>query len=87
MLAAIGLILIMKQIPLFLGADEDFFGGMAFLQPDWGNAFPVIGHAFSSIRVGALIIGATSLANILLWDSPKIKGNRNVEEAPVMGTH
>jgi MFS superfamily sulfate permease-like transporter len=82
MLAAIGLILIMKQIPHFLGADEDFFGEMAFLQPDGRNTFSEIGYAFSRIQVGALIIGAVSLLIILVWDNPKIKNNRFLKLIP-----
>ncbi|MBC5772895.1 SulP family inorganic anion transporter [Pontibacter sp. KCTC 32443] len=73
MLAAIGLILILKQIPHFLGADDDFFGEMQFFQPDGRTTFSELGHAFSSIQLGAMIIGIISLAIILLWDNPKIK--------------
>ncbi|AKD03859.1 SulP family inorganic anion transporter [Pontibacter korlensis] len=76
MLAAIGLILILKQIPHFLGADDDFFGEMEFFQPDGRNTFSEIGYAFSAIQVGALFIGIISLAVILLWDNPKIKSNK-----------
>ncbi|QCR23141.1 SulP family inorganic anion transporter [Pontibacter sp. SGAir0037] len=73
MLAAIGLILILKQIPHFMGADEDFFGEMEFFQPDGRNTFTEIGHALSGIQVGALIIGIISLVLILAWDSPRLK--------------
>ena len=73
MLAAIGLILILKQIPHFMGADDDFFGEMAFFQPDGRNTFSEIAYAFSKIQKGALIIGIISLAVILLWDNPKLK--------------
>jgi MFS superfamily sulfate permease-like transporter len=43
MLAAIGLILIMKQIPHFLGADSDFFEDLNFSQVDGLNTFSAIG--------------------------------------------
>lgn len=82
MLAAIGLILILKQIPHFLGADEDFFGDMQFFQPDGRNTFSGIGHALSAIQVGALLIGAISLIIILLWDNPRIKNHRFLKLVP-----
>ncbi|RDV16194.1 SulP family inorganic anion transporter [Pontibacter diazotrophicus] len=73
MLAAIGLILILKQIPHFMGADEDFFGEMNFFQPDGRNTFSEIGYAFSSIQTGALIVGIISLAILIGWDNEKLK--------------
>ena len=82
MLAAIGLILILKQIPHFLGADEDFFGEMNFFQADGRNTFSEIGYAFSSIQLGALIIGVISLAIMLLWDNPRIKSNKFLKLIP-----
>ncbi|WP_276497338.1 SulP family inorganic anion transporter [Pontibacter litorisediminis] len=82
MLAAIGLILILKQIPHFLGADDDFFGEMEFFQSNGRNTFSEIGHAFSSIEVGALIIGIISLATVLLWDNPTFKNNKILSKIP-----
>lgn len=73
MLAAIGLILILKQIPHFLGADEDFFGEMQFFQPDGRTTFSELFHAFTAINMGALLIGAVSLAILILWDSAALK--------------
>ncbi|HSI91492.1 MAG TPA: SulP family inorganic anion transporter [Adhaeribacter sp.] len=73
MLAAIGLILILKQIPHFMGADQDFFGDMDFFQHDGKNTFTELGYAFSNIQVGALIVGIISLAIILVWDSKSLK--------------
>ncbi len=74
MLAAIGLILILKQIPHFLGADDDFFGSLNFIQADGLNTFSGITHALSAINLGALIVGLVSLAILLLWDTPLFKG-------------
>lgn len=73
MLAAIGLILILKQIPHFMGADEDFFGEMSFFQADGRNTFSEIGYALSRIQLGALIIGAISLFLLIAWDRPSLK--------------
>ncbi|MFT2009373.1 SulP family inorganic anion transporter [Pontibacter sp. 13R65] len=82
MLAAIGLILILKQIPHFMGADDDFFGEMAFFQPDGRNTFSEIGYAFSKIQLGALLIGCIAIAIILLWDNPKIKSHKILSFVP-----
>lgn len=73
MLAAIGLILILKQIPHFLGIDQDFFGDIAFFQSDGRNTFSEILYAFSNVRWGALIVGVVSLALIILWSRPFVQ--------------
>jgi MFS superfamily sulfate permease-like transporter len=82
MLAAIGLILILKQIPHFLGADDDFFGEMEFFQSNGRNTFSEIGHALNSIELGALLIGVIALAIVLLWDNPKIKSSKLLSKVP-----
>ncbi|ALJ00239.1 SulP family inorganic anion transporter [Rufibacter tibetensis] len=74
MLAAIGLILILKQIPHFLGADEDFLGDMDFFQRDGRNTFSEITYAFSNrLQVGSLIVGIVSLSIMILWEKPFIQ--------------
>jgi MFS superfamily sulfate permease-like transporter len=82
MLAAIGLILILKQIPHFLGADDDFFGEMRFFQPDGRTTFSELIYSFSRIQLGALIIGIVSLVTILLWDTPAMKRNKYLKLIP-----
>jgi len=42
LLAAIGTILILKQIPHFFGDDNDFEGEMSFIQPEQQNTFSEI---------------------------------------------
>lgn len=73
MLAAIGLILILKQIPHFLGIDSDFFGDEAFMQPDGMNTFSEIIYAFGNMGMGPLVIGLVSLAIIIIWARPFMK--------------
>jgi len=73
MLAAIGLILILKQIPHFLGIDQDFFGDIAFFQADGRNTFSEIAYAFENLRWGAFFVGIISLGAIILWNQPFIK--------------
>ncbi|MCO6486705.1 MAG: SulP family inorganic anion transporter [Saprospiraceae bacterium] len=69
MLAAIGLILIMKQIPHFLGLDLDAFGEMNFMGTDGRNTFEELIYAFSHIHAGALLAGVLALGLMLLWDT------------------
>jgi carbonic anhydrase len=68
MLAAIGLILILKQFPHLVGFDKDFEGDESFLQPDKENTFSEILQAFNYITPVALIIGLLGLGIQVLWD-------------------
>ncbi len=73
MLSAIGIILILKQIPHALGDDLDFVGNMNFFQSDGKNTFSEIFSAFKLIEVGALIIFLVSIVIILIWELPSLK--------------
>ena len=70
MLAAIGIILILKQLPYAVGYDADFEGSESFAQQD-GNTFSSIMSAVDRIHFGALIISAVSLLIMIYW--PKVK--------------
>lgn len=73
MLAAIGLILILKQLPHFLGVDMEAFGEMAFADGEGGNTFTHFFYALQHIQPGAAIIGFLSLGILILWEQPVIK--------------
>ncbi|RYU82883.1 SulP family inorganic anion transporter [Hymenobacter persicinus] len=73
MLAAIGLILILKQIPHFFGADTDYFEDMDFLQFNGQNTFSAIVAATNAISWGSALIGLISLAVLMIWDSKAVK--------------
>ena len=76
LLAAIGIILILKQIPHVLGHDADPEGEMAFLQMDDQNTFSELAMAVSELHVGAAAIGALSILLLLAWDRIKpLKGS------------
>lgn len=68
MLAAIGIILILKQIPHFLGDDKDYEGDEAFFQTDGENTFTEIILALQNIEPGALMLGLLSVGILLLLD-------------------
>lgn len=66
LLAAIGIILIFKQVPHLLGHDTDPEGDMAFLQPDRRTTFSEIISLFEGdVHVGAATVGLLTLALIL----------------------
>jgi MFS superfamily sulfate permease-like transporter len=70
MLAAIGLTLILKQIPHALGRDKDYEGDFSFAQVDGENTFSAIWHVFdSAFTPGAIVISVISLIFLLIWDA------------------
>lgn len=72
LLAAIGVILILKQIPHLLGHDTDPEGEMSFDQPDNHNTFSELGAVFSGeIHPGAIVVGLLSIAVLVFWDKFK----------------
>lgn len=68
MLAAIGFILILKQMPFLLGYDRDFEGDESFVQKDHENTFTELIRAFVHMHPTALIIGGVSLLLLLFWE-------------------
>lgn len=73
LLAAIGIILILKQIPHVFGHDADAEGEMSFEQPDHENTFTEIFATLSDIQPGAALIGLFSIALLMFWDRSKLK--------------
>lgn len=71
MLAAIGIILILKQIPHAMGYDADFEGDESFSQNGSQNTFTTITTALSKVSYGAVIISMVSLIILIYW--PKVK--------------
>jgi MFS superfamily sulfate permease-like transporter len=68
MLAAIGLVIILKQIPHALGRDKDYEGDMAFLEASGTNTLTDIITSALSAHPGAVIISAVSLVVLIFWD-------------------
>ena len=73
MLAGIGLIIILKQIPHAFGYDAVPEGSLKFAQPDAENTFSELFHMLRFIQPGALIVTLVSLAILILWERPFMK--------------
>jgi MFS superfamily sulfate permease-like transporter len=69
MLAAIGLILILKQIPHAVGLDSSFMGSLNFFQDEDGeNTFSEILRAFDVFDLECSLIALSSFLVIFCWE-------------------
>ncbi len=74
MLAGIGLIIILKQIPHALGYDENFEGSESFFETGGENTFSSLFNAFNYIHPGAIVVTLVSLGILIAWEkSPQLK--------------
>ena len=67
MLVAIGIVIILKQIPHAIGDDLDFIGEFEFDQKDGENTFTEILKSLASIKMGALLISLLGLVILFSW--------------------
>ena len=72
LLAAIGTILILKQVPHVLGHDTDPVGDLAFEQLDRENTFTELIATALDIHPGAAAVGLASIVLLVLWDKIKV---------------
>jgi MFS superfamily sulfate permease-like transporter len=73
MLTAIGIILILKQIPHALGYDEDFAGDFFLEQKDGHNTFSELYYALKFNTKGAIIISIISLLILMFFETKMMK--------------
>ncbi|NJN78317.1 MAG: SulP family inorganic anion transporter [Saprospiraceae bacterium] len=73
MLAGIGVIIILKQIPHAFGYDENPEGEIAFLQPDGQNTFSELSNMLNYVSTPAIIVTLVSLVILILWEQPFMK--------------
>lgn len=73
MLAAIGVILILKQIPHAVGYDLDFIGDEAYLQADTHTTLSEIAYSLKAIEPGAVIVSVVAILIMLLWETPTVR--------------
>ena len=82
LLAAIGVIVILKQIPHAIGHDADPEGEMGFLQPDGRNTISELVSSLFDFEAGAMAVGLVSLAILFLWDRSRLK--KSLVPAPLL---
>ncbi len=82
MLAGIGIILIIKQIPHLFGYDKDPEGDMEFIQMDGENSFTELVHMINFITPGSIIIGLVSMAVIIIGGKAFYKNDKILSLIP-----
>jgi len=73
LLAAIGIILVLKQIPHAVGFDRDPQDDFSFLQSDGENTFSELLNIFTYFSWGAIIISLISMLSMIYWDKTPLK--------------
>lgn len=73
MLAAIGIILILKQFPHLVGYDSASFEGDESFISGNENTFTGIFHALQFFTPAAIMVGAISLLVLFIWETPVMK--------------
>ena len=73
LLAAIGLILILKQIPHAFGIDKDVENDFTFFQQDGENTFSELLSIVNYFSWGSVVITILSMLVLIYWDKISIK--------------
>lgn len=68
MLAGIGLIIFLKQLPHAVGHDSDPEGELDFVQPDGETTLSALGHLVQDITPSAVLLSVASLVILIVWE-------------------
>ena len=68
MLAGIGILIILKQIPHAFGYDADFEGDQSFWQQDGENTFTALISTFNHVSTGAILVSIITFIVLIFWD-------------------
>ena len=82
MLSAIGILLIIKQLPHLIGYDLNPEGDESFFQADGQNSFTEMVHMFQGFNAGSAIIGISSLFILFIWQTPIFKKTKIINQIP-----
>ncbi len=82
MLAAIGIILILKQFPHAVGYDADFMGDENFIDPGGQNTFSRLIAALNFFHPGAVVISIMTLFLIWIWEKTSARGSKFFQLVP-----
>jgi MFS superfamily sulfate permease-like transporter len=80
MLAAIGIIIILKQIPHAFGHDVDNEGDFFFIEKSGHTTFDTLIESINYIHSGALIVALASLFILIIWE--KVPFLKNIKIIP-----
>jgi carbonic anhydrase len=83
LLAAIGVLLILKELPHVVGHDKDPEGEMSFFQPDQRNTFTEYIDMIDDFQTGSAIIGIIAILLIVAWDRVKFL-KKSIVPAPLV---
>ena len=73
MLAAIGITLILKEIPHLVGYDKNYIGDESFFQLDGHNTLSELMYSFGAFDSGIALIGLLSLLLLWIFDQKRVK--------------
>ncbi|MCS7042470.1 MAG: SulP family inorganic anion transporter [Bryobacteraceae bacterium] len=86
MLAGIGVVIVLKQIPHALGRDEDRVSDVGFLLPQSSNMFTDIVSAVFVPHPGAVLISGLAILLMIVWDKvqPRMSGILGLTPGPLL---
>lgn len=76
LLVAIGVLLILKQVPHLVGYDADLEGDMSFRRAGGETTLTDLSTAWRHFVPGALLVGASSLGLLVAWERSRLKTSR-----------
>ena len=76
MLAGIGVIIVLKQIPHAFGYDADPEGSLTFQQPDGQNTFSELVNMFNFVSPAAVIVTLVALGILIVWARPGVANHK-----------
>ncbi|WP_460958203.1 SulP family inorganic anion transporter [Spirosoma litoris] len=82
MLAGIGIILILKQLPHLVGYDADAAEGLTLFQPGGFNIIEQLHMALGQFRGVAILITIVSLAVFYVWEQPAFRQRAFAKNVP-----
>ena len=84
MLAAIGITLVLKQIPHAMGYDAEAMGLEQFQAVGNENTFTTLTHLAGRINPTAVVMSACALLVLFLWDSPRLGALKRIPAALIV---
>lgn len=76
MLAAIGLVIILKEIPYLLGVDHDVIEKINIFSGGISNDLSELLTVLSNIKLGSVIIGLIAILILIIWNYKKFRENK-----------